>query len=325
MDLNRVATFLRVVEAGSFTAAATRLQLPTSSVSRSVAKLEEELGIVLLERTTRRISLTDAGRAYYERAREAVAGLDEATLLAGEAARDPSGVVHVAAPPELGGKLASVLGAFVRQHPRIHVDVITTARGAELVGGQVDIAIVSGQLQDSELIVRRLGVSVHRLYAATSYLERRGVPRTVAELARHDAVLYRGNAGRGTWELVGPRGPERVEVQGPLSGDSVQFVFEAVVGGHGIGLLPEQLISCISASTTPIQRVLPKFTSTGALQSLVHPSRHLPKRVTLLREFLAEHLVSCEGSMRSWGPSGGAFPARKRAASEGPRGGPGLD
>lgn len=298
MDLNRVATFLRVVEAGSFTAAATRLQLPTSSVSRSVARLEGDLGIVLLERTTRRVSLTDAGRAYYERAREAVAGLDEANLLAGEAAREPSGVVHVAAPPELGGKLATLLGAFVREHPKIHVDVITTGRGAELVGGQVDIAIVSGQLQDSDLIVRKLGVSVHRLYASAAYLERRGVPRTVADLARHDAVLYRGNAGHATWELVGPRGPESVKVHGPLSGDSVQFVFEAVVGGLGIGLLPEQLFSWISASATPLQHVLPKFTSTGALQSLVHPSRHLPKRVALLREFLAEHLVSCERAMR---------------------------
>ncbi|PTL82690.1 LysR family transcriptional regulator [Vitiosangium sp. GDMCC 1.1324] len=294
MDLNRVATFLRVVEAGSFTAAATRLQLPTSSVSRSVAKLEEDLGIVLLERTTRKISLTDAGRAYYERAREAVAGLDEATLLAGDAAREPSGVVRLAAPPELSGKLAHTLGAFVRQHPKIHVDVIHTARGTELVGGQVDIAIVAGQLQDSDLIVRKLGVSVHRMYASATYLERRGMPRTVADLARHEAVLYRGNSGQATWELIGPRGSESVKVQGALSADSVQFVFEAVMGGHGIGLLPEQLLSCISASSTLLQPVLPKYVSTGTLQSLVHASRHLPKRVTLLRDFLSQHLVSCE-------------------------------
>src|SRR5512134_2331562 len=114
MDLNRVATFVRVVEAGTFTAAATRLHLPTSSVSRSVAKLEHELGVVLLERTTRKVSLTDAGRAYYERAREAVAGLDEATALAAEAAREPAGVVHLAAPPEMAGRLAALIGAFVR-------------------------------------------------------------------------------------------------------------------------------------------------------------------------------------------------------------------
>src|SRR5258708_8829041 len=99
MDLNRVATFVRVVEAGTFTAAATRLQLPTSSVSRSVAKLERDLGIVLLERTTRRISLTEAGRAYYERAREAVAGLDAPTGLAGPAPPQPTGPAHAPPPP----------------------------------------------------------------------------------------------------------------------------------------------------------------------------------------------------------------------------------
>lgn len=293
MDLNRVATFIRVVEAGSFTSAATRLHLPTSSVSRSVAKLEVDLGITLLERTTRRISLTDAGRAYYERAREAVAGLDEATALAGDAAREPSGVVYLAAPPEMMGKLAMVLGDFVVRHPKIHVEVISTARGAELVGSEVDIAIVQGKLEDSALIVRRIGSSVHRLYASASYIERRGKPRTVADLARHDAVLYRATAGRAMWELVGPRGVEKVEVGGSLSGDSFQFVAQAIAGGHGIGLLPEHCLSHVDTPGEPMTIVLPKFGSVGTLQSLVHPSRHMPKRVALLREHLAELLVGC--------------------------------
>jgi DNA-binding transcriptional LysR family regulator len=292
MDLNRIATFVRVVEAGTFTAAAARLQLPTSSVSRSVSKLEHELGIVLLERTTRRVSLTDAGRAYYERARDAVAGLDEATQLAGEAAREPSGVVHLAAPPEMQAKLAAVVGTFVRRYPKIHVDLITTARGAELVGAEVDIAIVLGRLEDSALIVRRLGVSIHRLYASAAYLERRGRPRSVADLVRHDAVLYRGNGGRATWELSGPRGSESVEVRGALSGDSFQFVLDAVAAGHGIGLVPELCLAHAASQAAPLAPVLPKYASAGAVQSLVYPSRHLPKRVTLLRDFLAEQFLT---------------------------------
>jgi DNA-binding transcriptional LysR family regulator len=295
MDLNRVATFVRVVEAGTFTAAAKRLQLPTSSVSRGVAKLERDLGIVLLERTTRRVALTDAGRVYYERAREAVAGLDEATALASDAAREPSGIVHVAAPPEMAAKLAASLGAFVRRHPKIHVDVVTTARGAELVGGEVDIAIVLGPLEDSALIVRRLGTTLYRLYASAEYLERRGRPRSVADLARHDAVIYRGVGGRATWDLLGPRGAERVEVKGALSGDSFEFVLDAVAAGHGVGLLPDQCL--YAAPSAGLVHVLPKVAAAGAVQSLVHPSRHLPKRVALLREFLAEHLMSaCKGA-----------------------------
>ena len=292
MDLNRVATFIKVVESGSFTAAARRLRLPTSSVSRSIAKLEQELDLVLLERTTRSIALTDAGRTYYERAREAVAGLDQATELASEAAREPSGVVHVAAPPEMSSKLALLVGSFVREHPKIHVEVITSARGAELVGGDVDLAIALGPLEDSALIVKKLGATVYRLHAAPAYLERRGTPRSVSDLARHDAVLYRGSGGRATWELTGPRGTEQVEVKGPIGGDSFQFVLDAIAGGHGIGLVPEQCLWRYSSSVGPIAAVLPKYGSVGAVQSLVHPSRHLPKRVRLLRDYLSEHLLA---------------------------------
>ncbi len=299
MDLNRVTTFLRVVEAGTFTSAAKRLKLPTSSVSRSVSRLEEDLGIVLLERTTRSVALTDAGRAYYERAREAVAGLDEAVELAGEAAREASGVVHLAAPPELAGKLAALVGTFVRRHPRVHVDVITTARGAELVGADVDIAIVLGPLADSSLMVRKLGANVYRLYAAASYVERRGKPRTIADLASHDAVLYRGTAGRATWDLSGPDGQQSIEVKGAMSGDSFAFVMDSIAAGHGIGLIPEQCLAHAPGAAPPLVNVLPKVSSAGAVQSLVHPSRHLPKRVRLLRDFLAEHLGGmCEAAKR---------------------------
>jgi DNA-binding transcriptional LysR family regulator len=280
MDLNRAATFVRVVEAGSFTAAAATLQLPPSSVSRAVAKLEGELGVVLLERTTRKLALTDAGRAYFERARDAVAGLDEAGALALDAAREPQGLVRLAAPPEMGGHLAAQLSGLIARWPRLAIDVTFTERGAELVGTQVDIAIVVGRLDDSSLIVKRLGTTADRLFAAPSYLERRGKPRVIGDLARHAAVLFRGQR---VWELHGPRGKERVEVGGPLSGDHLSFVIEAVTLGHGIGLLPTFL-----AAGTALAPVLPTYASPGGLHSLVHPSRHLPHRVRLVRDYLGE-------------------------------------
>ena len=289
MDLNRAATFVRVVEAGSFTAAATALQLPTSSVSRSVSKLEAELGVTLLERTTRKVSLTDAGRAYFERARDAIAGLDEAGVLAVDAAREPHGIVRVAVPPDMGTHLALIVSAFVARYPRIHVDVTFTGRGADLVGDVVDIAIVIGKLDDSSLIVRKLGTTTQRLYAAPSYLERRGKPRSVSDLARHDAVLFHGSAGAGKWDLVGPGGKESVEVHGAVSGDHHSFVFESVVAGLGIGLLS----TCFAEPAVEDGRliaVLPKYGCLGAVQSLVHPSRHLPHRVGLLRDFLTAQL-----------------------------------
>lgn len=283
MDLNRAATFVRVVEAGSFTAAAGALRLPPSSVSRAVAKLEGELGVTLLERTTRKLALTDAGRAYFERAREAVAGLDEAGALAVDAAREPQGLVRLAAPPEMSGHLAALLGELLARHPRLAVDVTFTARGAELVGTQVDLAVVVGPLVDSSLIVKKLGTTSDRLFAAPAYIARRGKPRTVADLGRHAAVLYRGQR---VWELIGPRGKERVEVQGAISGDHLSFVHEAIVLGHGIGLLP----AFLTERTPALVPVLPAHVAAGGLHSLVNPSRHLPNRVRLVRDFLGERL-----------------------------------
>jgi DNA-binding transcriptional LysR family regulator len=290
MDLNRAATFVRVVEAGSFTAAASALRLPTSSVSRSVARLETELGVTLLERTTRKIALTDAGRAYFERARDAIAGLGEATRLAVDAAREPHGVVRLAVPPDFGPHLSQLIAAFIQQNPRIHVDVTFTARAAELVGDAVDIAIVVGRQADSSLLSRRLGTSSARLYAAPTYLAARGRPATVADLADHDCVLHRASQDAGVWELVSSDGSkEIVPVHGPVSGDQLQFLVEATIAGLGIGLLP-MFLALPGVAVGALEALLPDVAAHSHLQALVHPSRHLPRRVTMFRDFLAEHL-----------------------------------
>src|SRR5258706_4163829 len=191
MDLNRATTFVRVVETGGFTRAAEALGLPPSSVSRAVAKLEDDLGVTLLERTTRKIALTDAGRAFFERARDALAGLEEANDAALDAAREAHGVVRVAVPPEFGSKLGGVFARFAVEHPRVRIEVTFTPRGAELVGDLVDVALVFGRLPDSSLVTRRLGESTNRLYAACAYVAEHGKPRIVPALAQHEAILAR--------------------------------------------------------------------------------------------------------------------------------------
>ena len=295
MDLNRATTFIRVVEAGNFTRAAEALGLPTSSVSRSVAKLEGDLGVTLLERTTRRVALTDAGRAFFERAREALAGLEEANSLALDAAREAHGVVRVALPLELAPASGALLASFLEQHPRVRTEVTFTNRGAELVGDLVDIGVALGRLPDSSLVTRRVGNANHKLFAAPAYLERRGAPRTVADLARHDAIVTRAIGGEGRWELVGPRGPERVDVQARVVGDSFAFVASAAVAGLGIALLHawqgEELVA--EGKLVP---VLPRLSAETALHVLVHGARHLPRRVVLMRDFLVDTLSrSCQG------------------------------
>ncbi len=291
MDLNRAATFIRVVEAGNFTRAAEALNLPTSSISRSVSKLEDDLGITLLERTTRRVSLTDAGRAFFERAREALAGLEEANSLALDAAKEAHGVVRVAIPIEMAGNGGALFSSFLAEHPRIRLELTFTNRGAELVGDLVDVAIAIGRLPDSSLVTRRVGNLMHRLYAAPSYLERRGTPRTVADLARHEAVAERAVGGEARWELVGPRGTEHVDVKARIVGDGAAFLANAARAGLGIAML-HTWYGEAGVRDGALVAVLPRFSSETALHVLTHGGRHLPRRVVLARDFLVARLAN---------------------------------
>jgi DNA-binding transcriptional LysR family regulator len=287
MDLNRASIFVRVAQTGGFTRAAEAMNLPTSSISRSVARLEEELGVTLLERTTRKVSLTDAGKAFFERARDALAGLEEANALALDAAREAHGVVRVALPAEFGAFAGSLLAPFLAAHSRIRVELTFTTRGAELVGDLVDLAIQIGRLPDSALIARRIGGATEKLYAAPAYLEARGTPRKLADLAKHDAILFRAVAGEARWELDGPSGMDRIDVTGRVVGDSLQFVADAADAGLGIALLPT-FYGERAVTDGRLVAVLPRFSASTPAHVLAHGSRHLPRRVALVRDHLVE-------------------------------------
>ena len=307
MDLNRASTFIRVVEAGGFTRAAEALGLPPSSVSRSVSKLEADLGITLLERTTRKVALTDAGRAYFERARDALAGLEQANELALDAAREAYGTVRLAVPPEVAPMFGPFLAPLLVEHPRIHVEITFTASGAELVGELVDLAVTAGRLPDSSLIVRKLGAAVHRLYASPSYLATHRAPRAVARLADHDTLVPRAIAGEARWELTGPRGVERVDIGARIVGDHGGFLVEAAAAGLGIALLPAFIGERLVAEGRLVS-VLPKYFAERPMQLLAPSGRHVSRRVAIVRDFLAAHLghtcgghksTSCDRASRS--------------------------
>lgn len=295
MDLNRAASFVRVVETGGFTRAAKALGVPASSVSRSVAKLEDELGVTLLERTTRSIALTDAGRAFFERARDALVGLDEASDLALDAAQQAHGAVRLAVPPDFGSTAGALFAEFAEAYPRVRVELTMTTRGAELVGDLVDVAIVLGKLPDSSLLARKLGVAAHRLYAAPAYLAARGQPRRLADLARHDALLVRAVGGRARWELTGPHGREHVDVAARFVADHMHLIADATIAGLGIALLP-QIYGATAVERGQLSAVLPAYAQDTPLSVLVPPARHLPRRVALLRDFLVARLGAvCKG------------------------------
>jgi DNA-binding transcriptional LysR family regulator len=296
MDLNHVAVFARVVELESFTAAAKQLGLPKSSVSRTVTRLEDELGVRLLQRTTRRLHLTEAGQAYYERARVALSALDEAASAATSLSAEPRGTVRMTAPGDMGiMNLVDIVARFSRKYPLVHIDISLSSRFVDLVAEGFDLALRAGKMADSSLVARKIGSDNLGIFASPSYLRRRGRPKTLAELANHDCVLFRGTHGKSEWQLTGPRGEERVTVRGPLNADEMSFLQQAVTAGMGIALLPTIGVRLAAAhGTFPLPvRLLPEYSGGGASLNLVSPSARLPTAaVGAFRDFLLAELTA---------------------------------
>jgi DNA-binding transcriptional LysR family regulator len=292
MDLNRVSAFVRVVQDGSFTGAARALRLPKSSISRSVAQLEQDLGVRLLHRTTRKSALTDAGAAFFERVSRALGDIDEATAAASDMQAALRGVVRVTAPVDFASAvLAPIISRFVRKHPTIHVDLSLTGRVVDLVTEGFDLAVRAGPLRDSSLVVRRVGVLESALYATPRYLERRGTPVSVEQLGEHGCVLFRATAGRQEVTLNGPRGEARsVALTGPLACDDLSFAKRAVLAHAGVGLLPRFLCSKEEASGRVV-RLLPEWRLEGAVLHVIYPTaRFVPQRVVVFREHVLAEL-----------------------------------
>jgi DNA-binding transcriptional LysR family regulator len=290
MDLNRAALFVQVVKAGSFTAAAAASGLPKSSVSRSVSRLEKELGVRLLQRTTRRLALTDVGQSFYDSVSGSVSALEEAGTTARERGPAPTGTIRMTAAPDSNG-LAPLLAQFMRKHPGIRIELVLTSRFVDLVAEGFDLALRAGRLPDSSLVGRRIGTAEAAMLAAPAYLRRRGRPRSIADLSAHDWVLFRATGGRMSITLTGPGGGEEtVEVTGSLSADNMTFCREAAEAGVGIAILPiPAAVESLGAGR--LELVLPGWTYRGASLSLLLPTgRHVPARVALLRDFLAAEL-----------------------------------
>jgi DNA-binding transcriptional LysR family regulator len=299
MDLNLVRTFSRVVEAQSFTAAARSLGLPKSSVSRAVSRLEEELGTRLFERTTRQLKLTITGRAYYDGAIRALAALTEAEHLVAESQGEPRGAVRVTVPVGMDRSfLSDVVANFVRRYPAIRVDVSFTNRVVDLVAEGFDIGLRgarNGHLPSSSLIVRKVAQLSLWLFAAPSYLKDRRAPRRPADLKNHDLILFGPLGACKDCKLIGPNGPEPLEITGALSSDDFLFVRELVLRGAGITLMVPRIDDLRSGA---LVRVLPDYEVQDLSLSVILPSnQHLPRRVVLFRDALVEAFKTFPGAL----------------------------
>jgi DNA-binding transcriptional LysR family regulator len=292
VDLNDVATFVRVAQGGGFTAAAKGLGVPKSTVSRAVARLEGALGVRLVHRTTRALALTDAGRSYYERVRGAVAGLADASADVVDMGTEPRGTIRITAPVDLGQMLlADVIARFVEKYPQVRFEVSLTGRVVDLVGEGFDMAVRATPLHDSSLVVRKLGSADLGLYASRAYLRARGTPGRVADLAGHEFIGFRPmTSSNGVpLALTGPEGVEHVEAHPGIVVDDLLFVHRLIAAGSGIGVLPLFLLGACATKRErdDLARVLPEHVVRSGSLSLVAPSaRQEPRRVKLFREFL---------------------------------------
>ncbi|HEY2729437.1 MAG TPA: LysR family transcriptional regulator [Polyangia bacterium] len=295
LDLNQVSVFVRVMETGSFTAAARTLGLPKSSVSRRVSALEKSLGVRLLQRGTRKLVLTEAGRLYFERARAALAGLADVNAAVTDMSREIGGPIRFTAGADNTGLIANLISEFLQRYPKVQLDVVLTPRRVDLVAEGFDLALRAGPLIDSSLVVRRVGRSDHALFASRAYLRKAGKPQRVSDLTHHRFVLFGEPHERENLRLTGPDGAETVKIRGPLVVHDMSFAADAIAAGVGIGLVPEAYFGWAkmggSRSRPDLVRVLPDHRAPGAEVSLVSPpTAYEPARVGLLRDFLAERL-----------------------------------
>lgn len=293
MDWNEVAVFARVVEAGSFTRAAEQLGVPKSTVSRRVSRLEQALGVRLLQRTTRRLSLTDAGAAYHERITRALAELEEANAFVADLEGAPRGSLRLTAPPDLAQLLGGLIAGFQTAYPDIRVDATMTARMVDLVGEGFDVALRAGRLRDSSLVARKVGELVSVVVASPAYLEGRKRPAQVADLARQDCLLFRAKDHRDTWALVRDDGTEaEVRVSGRLVTDDYGFLRSATLGGAGVSLLPWYHARRPLADGRLV-RLLSRWAWHGAALYLVTPTgRHVPRKVTAFKDYVLDQVAA---------------------------------
>ncbi|MDZ7593785.1 MAG: LysR family transcriptional regulator [Thiobacillus sp.] len=282
-----------VVEGGSISAAAERLHLAKSAVSRRLAELETRLGVSLIHRTTRRLNLTDSGRAYYDRSVAILADLEEAEAAVSQAHQALKGRLKVALPHSFGLlHLAPLIQEFMTQHSEVRFELDFNDRQIDLMQEGFDLAIRIATLADSSLIARRLAPIHHAACASPDYLARHGTPRTAAELAQHVCLAYSNLNDPGLWSYRGPDGlPGTVRVPVRLAASSGDFLLRAAIAGEGLILFPTFYLheALCSGRLVP---VLADYTWPElAAYAVYPPTRHLSSRVRAFIDFLADRLA----------------------------------
>jgi len=288
--LDSMEAFVRVAEAHSFSEAARRLNLSKSVISRQVSALEADLGARLFHRTTRSLSLTEVGQAYFERCTRILADIDEANLAVSSHQANPRGKLRIAAPMSFGLlHLAPVIPAFLERYPDIEIDMSMNDRFVSLIDEGYDLAVRIGKLGDSSLIARTLAPARRVVCASPAYLAKRGTPLTPSDLTRHCCLTYSNMSLSDEWDFCaadGARWP--VEVKGRLRIDNGDALRQAALAGIGLVMQPSFIVGRDLQAGT-LTAVLTEYLAQDVAIHAVYPhSRHLSPKVRAFVDFLAE-------------------------------------
>jgi DNA-binding transcriptional LysR family regulator len=285
-----MATFVRVVDAGSLSGAARSLPSSLTSVSRQISALEQRYGTPLLLRTTRRIALTDDGRILYERAKSILGELKEVEATLSRGRQEPSGRIRISAPTLMGRLLvAPLLAEFLRRYPSLTIDLLLVDRPVDMVEEDIHLSLRIGHLPDSQLVARKLADLRMIICASRAYLERRGVPQMPGDLSRHDCLVFSQTPGTAEWRFKESAKPERrIRIAGRLWMNSLDALVSAAKDGAGIVRVPFWQVEADIAAGG-LQRILLDYEPPPApLYLLFQPSRQASPRCRIFVDYLLE-------------------------------------
>ncbi|WP_159650457.1 LysR family transcriptional regulator [Vibrio atypicus] len=282
-----VSEFVGVAETQSFTAAAKKLDTSVAQISRRVSALEERLAVKLFNRTTRKVSLTEAGQLYYQQCKHLVEGLELAELAVTQMQSTPKGLLKVTAPVTYGEQhLAPLLHQFLELHPQVDLDLMLTNQKLDLIEMGVDVAIRLGRLQDSSLIAKRLSTRQLYVCASPKYLERYGEPHTLSELSKHECLV----GSIDYWRFRDAKGEKSLRVSGRIHCNSGFALLDAAKRGLGLVQLPDDYVQTALDSGELVEVLSDYRDEREGIWALYPQNRNLSPKVRLLIDFLAERL-----------------------------------
>ncbi len=272
MDFNEVAVFISVVQEGSFSQAAKKLGMPNSTVSAKVSNLERRLGVTLIQRTTRKLSITPAGEAYFKRC---IQGMEEIKAAEAEIANtqgEPQGLLRLTAPNELGSSiLPAIVSQYSKKYPKARIEVMLTDRRVDLLSENIDLAIRAGELKDSSLIAKRVGTIYFAPFASPKYLKNKGTPTHPRELRSHSCLQFTP-VGVDEWKMTGPKGSLNVPVPGKILINDMFALKKMAMMDDGIAFLPTYY--CYSeVQSGKLVRILPEWRSHLTPIHFVYPAQ----------------------------------------------------